>query len=131
MLVLGSVHAAPQRGGKLPKLGLVACQSAAARFGVHAGSGPSPACSGRRCMGRGHTCTPAWEVPNDHLAVHTGRRTPKHDGSDDRTVGVASHGGEQSEKGQRTEAIERPGGGMASLAMNRSRDGSSLDCHRL
>ena len=31
-------------------------------------------------MGRGHTCTPTWEVPNGHLAVHTGRRTPKHDG---------------------------------------------------
>ena len=61
-------------------------------------------------MGRGHTCTPSWEVPNGHLAVHTGGRTPKHDGSDDRTFGVGSHGGERNEKGQQTEAIERPTG---------------------
>ncbi len=61
-------------------------------------------------MSRGHTCTPAWEVPNGHLAVHTGGKTPKHDCSDDRTFGVGSHGGEQNEKGQRTEAIERPRG---------------------
>ena len=61
-------------------------------------------------MSRGHTCTPAREVPNGHPAVHTGGRTPKHGGSDDRTVGVGSHGGEQNEKGQRTEAIERPRG---------------------
>ena len=61
-------------------------------------------------MSRGHTCTPAWEVPNGHLAVHTGGRTPKHDGSDDRTFGVWSHGGERNEKGQRTKAIERPTG---------------------
>ena len=36
VLVLGGVHAAPQRVGHLPELGLVACQSAAARFGTHA-----------------------------------------------------------------------------------------------
>ena len=71
---------------------------------------PLPPCSRRRCMGRGHTCTPTWEVPNGHLAVHTGRRTPKHDGSDDSTVGVGSHVRERNEKGQRTEAIERPRG---------------------
>ena len=58
-------------------------------------------------MSRGHSCTPAWEVPNGHLAVHAGGRTPKHDGSDDRTFGVASHGRQQNEKGQRTEPIER------------------------
>ena len=61
-------------------------------------------------MGRGRTCTPSWEVPNGHLAVHTGGRMPKHGGSDDRTVGVGSHGGKRNEKGQRTEAIERPRG---------------------
>ena len=61
-------------------------------------------------MGGGHTCTPSWEVPNDHLAVHTGGGTPKHDGSDDRTFGVGSHGGERNEKGRRTEAIERSTG---------------------
>ncbi len=46
--------------------------------------------------GWGHTCTPSWEVPNGHVAVHTGGRTPKHDGSDDRIVGVGSHGGERN-----------------------------------
>ena len=38
------------------------------------------------------------------------REDAKHDGSDDRTVGVGSHGGERNEKGQRTEPIERPTG---------------------
>ena len=61
-------------------------------------------------MGRGHTCTPSWEVPNGHLAVHTGGRTPKLDGSDDRTVGVGSHGGERNEKGRRKKAIDRSTG---------------------
>ena len=61
-------------------------------------------------MSRVHTCTPSWEVPNGHLAVHTGGRTPKHDGSDDHTVGVGSHVGERDEKDQRTEPIERPRG---------------------
>ena len=61
-------------------------------------------------MSRGHTCTPSWEVPNGHLAVHTGGRTPKYDGSDDRTDGAGSHDWERNEKGQRTEAIERPRG---------------------
>ena len=61
-------------------------------------------------MGGGHTCTPSWEVPNGHLAVHTGGRTPKHDGSEDCTVEVGSYVGERNEKGQRKEAIERPTG---------------------
>ena len=65
---------------------------------------------GVQYMGGGHTCTPSWEVPSGHLAVHTGGRTPKHDGSDDRTVGVGNHDWERNEKGQRTEAIERPTG---------------------
>ena len=65
---------------------------------------------GGACVSRVHTCTPAWEVPNGHLAVHTGWRTPKHDGSDDRTFGVGSHDWERNENGQRTEAIERPTG---------------------
>ena len=42
VLVLGCVHAAPQRVGHLPELGLVARQSAAARFGVRARGRPSP-----------------------------------------------------------------------------------------
>ena len=71
------------------------------------GCGSSP---GGAYTGGGHTCTPSWEVPSGHLAVHTGGRTPKHDGSDDRTVGVGNHDWERNEKGQRTEAIERPGG---------------------
>ena len=57
-------------------------------------------------MGRVHPCTPSWEVPNGHVAVHTGGRTPKLDGSDDRTVGVGSHGGERNEKGRREKAID-------------------------
>ena len=61
-------------------------------------------------MGRGHTCTPSWEVPNGHLAVHTGGRTPKHDGSDGRAVGIGNHDRERNEKGQRTEPIKRPTG---------------------
>ena len=75
-------------------------------------------------MGRGHTCTPTWEVPNGHLAVHTGRRTPKHDGSDDSTVGVGSHVGERNEKGQRTEAIERPRGDGRTPPSSRRRCGA-------
>ena len=69
--------------------------------------GSSP---GGAYMGGGHTCTPSWEVPSGHLAVHTGGRTPKHDGSDDRTVGVGNHDWERNEKGQRTEPIKRPTG---------------------
>ena len=85
------------------------------RVPVHpAHSADSPRSSqtpqGGAYVSRVHTCTPAWEVPNGHIAVHTGGRTPRHDGSDDHTVGVGSHGGEQNEKGQRTEAIERPRG---------------------
>ena len=71
------------------------------------GCGSSP---GGAYMGGGHTCTPSWEVPSGHLAVHTGGRTPKHDGSDDRTVGVGNHDWERNEKGQRTEPIKRPTG---------------------
>ena len=42
VLVLGGVHAAPKGVSHPPKLGLVACQSAAARFGVRARGRPSP-----------------------------------------------------------------------------------------
>ena len=54
--------------------------------------------------------SPSQEVPNGHLVIHTGRNTPRHDGSDDRTVGVGSRDEDRDEKGQRTESIERPTG---------------------